>query len=343
MSLRLSGINPLSYVGAEPLQPPNLVVIPRSPTTRDSQNFNIGTLWVVLIPSNPAQEIWMLVNLAQGIATWVQLYPGAGGGATEFPTDAGTANEAGGILNVFGDGTITTSGAGNTITIHANLDIATNFDTDAGSAVPVADTLNIFGGDNINTAGAGNTVTINLNTSISQPNTNASGTEGLYSLGNHRFLHNFGTRNTFLGQDSGNQTLVNADDNTGIGFAVLQSLVSGDENVSLGSGSLLDLQTGSDNVAIGFGAGSNYTGAESGNLLLDNAGVLAENATIRIGTAQTAAYMAGVYGATVGLTNQFVIIDNTGKLGTGGGAGGSSEFFFARQSATAVGVTGNLT
>jgi len=164
---RLSGINPLAYIGVEPTTPAPLFVKDRSPTVNDYQNFNIGTFWLVTGNSIP-EEVWMLVALSAGIATWVQLYPGGGGGggANEFPCDSGTANEAGGILNVLGDGNVTTSGAGNTITISLAGTFSEEFDTDAGTATPAAGTLIVHGGTNIGTTGAGNTVTINLDPSI---------------------------------------------------------------------------------------------------------------------------------------------------------------------------------
>jgi hypothetical protein len=163
---RLSGINPLSYMGVEPTTPAPLFVKGRAPTTNDYQNFNIGTFWLVT-GHNIAEEIWMLVALEAGIATWVQIYPGGGGGgASQFPCDVGTANEAGGILNVFGDTNITTTGAGNTITLSLSGSFAEQFDTDAGSAVPSGGILNVLGGTNMNTAAAASTVTINLDDNV---------------------------------------------------------------------------------------------------------------------------------------------------------------------------------
>lgn len=164
MSLRLDGLNPLSYMGVKPSQPPNLMVKSTAPTANDFQNINIGTFWLVY----PAEQLWFLISVAGGTATWVQLYPagGGGGGASQFPADTGIANELAGVLNILGDGRITTSGAGNTITIHLSDAEASIYDTDSGSATPSGNTLNIFGGTNINTSGAGDTVTVNLDNSV---------------------------------------------------------------------------------------------------------------------------------------------------------------------------------
>jgi hypothetical protein len=163
MSLRLSGINPLAYMGVEPYTPPALVINPQAPTVNDYQNFNVGTFW--LIP-NP-QELWYLASVAGGVATWLKIYPQGGGGAIEYVCDTGSANEAGGILNVLGDGvSITTSGAGNTITITAEGDVGVTFDTDSGTAAPSSGILRIVGGTNMNTSGAANVVTVNLDDSV---------------------------------------------------------------------------------------------------------------------------------------------------------------------------------
>ncbi len=166
MSLRLSGLNPLAYMGVEPTQPPQLVIYDFVPTVNDYRNFNLGTLWLVY-PSN-AQTIWMLISVADFQATWVQIWPGGGGGgATQFPTNSGTAIEVGGVLNILGDGVaITTSGAGNTVTITAMGDVGTTYRTNAGDAAPSAGILKIFGGTNINTSGTSNVVTVNLDDSI---------------------------------------------------------------------------------------------------------------------------------------------------------------------------------
>jgi hypothetical protein len=169
---RLTGINPLSYMGVEPYTPVPLFVRAVAPTANDAQNFNIGTIWLVTGNSVP-EEVWMLVALVAGIATWVQLYPGSGGGgASQFPCNVGTANEAGGILNILGDGTfITTTGVGNTVTITLNNDFTTTYDTDSGTATPAGGVLHVHGGSNINTSGAGNTVTISLDDNVTIPGT----------------------------------------------------------------------------------------------------------------------------------------------------------------------------
>jgi hypothetical protein len=184
---RLSGINPLAYIGVEPNTPAPLFVKDRSPTINDYQNFNIGTFWLVS-GHNVTEEIWMLVALEAGVATWVQLYPGGGGGggANTFPADVGVANEAGGVLNIFGDTNIVTTGAGNTITLSLAGSFSEEFDTDSGTAIPSAGVVVIHGGTNIGTTGATNVVTINLDPSINLAGSLVVGTTSLFT-GNAQF------------------------------------------------------------------------------------------------------------------------------------------------------------
>src|SRR5574341_1989104 len=102
MGKRLSGLNPLSYQGVEPSSPPLTLEVDRSPTSNDN-TYNIGTMWNV----KDTQQIWILLSLDGGVATWASL-SGGGTGATTFPCDVGAATEVGGVLNVFGGTNITT-------------------------------------------------------------------------------------------------------------------------------------------------------------------------------------------------------------------------------------------
>ena len=202
---RLSGINPLAYMGVEPYTPPDLTIQSFNPTVNDNR-FNIGTLWTT---RNPAPlTVWMLVDLNQGSATWVELYPGSGAGASEFPCNIGVANEAGGILNVLGSNIVQTAGSGNTITISlsngaagqvpiagpdgpewADLTAgdgitivngpdnsitisatggegANSFIENVGSAAPVDGVINVYGINVVHTSGSGNTINVGLSNAL---------------------------------------------------------------------------------------------------------------------------------------------------------------------------------
>jgi hypothetical protein len=108
---RLAGNNPFAYMGVEPYTPPGMTLQTRRPKINDT-NFNIGQFWIW----RDQEELWVLINLNQGVATWIMLESGAGG-ANEFPTDLGTAFEVDQTVNVFGLYPINTTGSGNTVTI----------------------------------------------------------------------------------------------------------------------------------------------------------------------------------------------------------------------------------
>lgn len=323
----------------------------------------------------------------------------------------------------------------------------------------------ITAGSNIAiTPGAG-TITTALKTSISQPNTNATGTEGVYSLGGNPFLHNYGSAgagsvNTFVGNNVGNltntsfyTTIIGGDsakllttgnyntivgsvsalalttgqkntvvgaynfldcssgesnnifgysagavlttglancffgdhagyycatagynafighysgekmiggnnvgigpmacrggdsttstgaynvavganslesvttghENSAIGFLSLGKVTTGAGNCSIGTGSLDKADTGNYNVCCGYLSGTNYTGAESSNIIIQNYGVVGESNTIRIGTQgagnlqENRCFIAGITGVTVSNTALVTLDTTTGQLGT---------------------------
>ena len=161
----ISGNTPLAYAGVAAKTPPNIFKYPRSPNTSDSVGYALGDLWLRSPANTP--ELWALISLIEYTAIWVKLYPSTATGI-EFVTDAGTANPLAGILNVLGDGVgINTSATGNTITIHADSDVAEIYRTDLGDAAPSSGVLRVAGGVNINTIGSGNIVTIALDDDVS--------------------------------------------------------------------------------------------------------------------------------------------------------------------------------
>ncbi len=258
---RLSGINTLAYLGIEPITAPYLVVDNRAPTSDDRVGNQIGAVWVVMASGNPVDpltaEVWFLVSVTgtpPGGAVWIQLEQSGGGMAIE------------------------------------------QIVTDNGTVIPLANSITERGGPtspnpvtNINTYANPNgseNMVIALNNSITQPNTSADGTKGVYTLGGAggTFMHNYGTRNTWLGANAGNLTLTvgSATDDTGLGFQALNavttasscvavgstslhSLQVGDSNCALGAFSLQNLNNSSNNTALGHSAMQNATPAGVGN------------------------------------------------------------------------------
>ena len=166
----------------------------------------------------------------------------------------------------------------------------------------------------------------------------AIGTSSAYQLTSGSF-------NTFVGFGSGFD-VESGGSNTGIGASALNSVVSTGDNTAVGNNALSDtigsnnsafgslaaqnLVEGSNNLILGVESGSALLGSESSCVLLASAGVTGESNTIRIGTEgfgphqQNNAYMAGIYARVVDPdTQQTVVIDSMGKLGSIIGGGGS--------------------
>jgi hypothetical protein len=102
--------------------------------------------------------------------------------------------------------------------------------------------------------------------------------------------------------------------NSAFGISALISNTTGAFNSAFGISALGSLTSGDSNTAIGTGAGFNLT-TGSNNIYLGNAGLASESNTIRIGLGQTAAFMAGINGAT-SASGTAVFVNGVGQLGT---------------------------
>jgi hypothetical protein len=104
--------------------------------------------------------------------------------------------------------------------------------------------------------------------------------------------------------------------NTAHGQDALYSNTSGDGNTANGLSALAFNTTGAFNIALGTSAGQDLTTGDR-NIDIGNLGVAAEGHTIRIGTTgdQSATYIAGIAGQTVGAGGSTCYVDNDGKLG----------------------------
>jgi hypothetical protein len=163
----------------------------------------------------------------------------------------------------------------------------------------------LFSNDN----GFSNTATgvgaLQKNTSGSQ-NT-ANGQNALF--GNESGGSNIAVGNNALGANTAGS------ENTAIGNAALSSNTMSDSNTAVGSHALSSA-TGSINIALGRNAGGNITMGNR-NIDIGNAGVAGDTDTIRIGSIQTRAFIAGIRGKITGNMNAVaVLIDSAGQLGT---------------------------
>ncbi len=131
------------------------------------------------------------------------------------------------------------------------------------------------------------------------------------------FIHNFGTNNTFVGENTGNFTMTGAQ-NSVFGSTAFTSNSSGNNNTAIGYNTLALCTTASNNIAIGYDAGGTLTSG-SGNIYI-NAGAnsSSEANTTRIGTSQTQCFVAGIAGVTTSIMDAVPVLisASTGQLGT---------------------------
>jgi hypothetical protein len=187
---------------------------------------------------------------------------------------------------------------------------------------------------------------LSLTGGVNLPTTTGSDV-GTIKFGTETYVHSFGTRNLFLGENSGNMTMTGSNNtacgalsfidnttgysNTAVGSRALESNTTGLGNTAIGDVSLahnligehntaiglgsLDFSTGSNNIAIGSSAGVLLETGDN-NIYIGNQGDVGDDDTIRIGTAQTDCYVKGIFGVTDPSSPEMVIIDSTGKLGS---------------------------
>jgi hypothetical protein len=128
--------------------------------------------------------------------------------------------------------------------------------------------------------------------------------------------------------------------NVAMGLSALQNTIgdgssesNGSFNTAIGSTAGEFLVSGGFNILLGADVGSQYTGAESNNILIGNQGVTAESNVIRIGTdgsgqaQQNLTYIAGIQGVTPSSgPTQTVIIGTDGQLGSTSSSTTASSF-----------------
>lgn len=356
MSKRRTGRNPLAYLGVEALMPPEMYNETRAPTANDFRGKNIGDFWNVTDPDDPNPlQLWVLLSVANMTAQWFQLYPGQAIGAVIMfqAGDNTVANPFAGRIVFPNTTNISSTAVGNDFFISLNNSIilpASSADGTSGviyiGGIPMMQALgtrNIFLGDAGNftliTAFATDNVGIgaaalsslndgSLNVAVGS-SAGASITDGLNNvlLGTAA-----GTSMTTADQNVavGSSALgaaVTSHDSTAIGFNSL-ILSTGSQNTALGSQTAQFLTTGATNIFIGANSGSNYTGAESSNILINSRGLLGESNALRIGVSGVApnqvntANIAGIYNRAFGSPSGVVQIDSTDRLGSSAGIDG---------------------
>jgi hypothetical protein len=281
---------------------------------------------------------------------------------TAFVTNSGTAVPIANTLEILGTTVaahsipLQTTGSGNTVTIQAQYasaaasSVANNagfasfnsadFTVDANGFVTLTGNVALtFDGNTGSATPSGGVITIENNTSYGTGLITASGSTLTLTLAN------VSSQNLGIGASTGFSHATTASYNNAYGFEALTSVVTslnndafgqfsltsltgGATNSGFGTGTLENLLTGSNNIAIGvapgvgIGSGASYTGSESNNIVIGNAGVVGESNVIRLGSQGTGAgeqnlcYIAGITGATPVSAHipQVVVCDNTGNL-----------------------------
>jgi trimeric autotransporter adhesin len=113
---------------------------------------------------------------------------------------------------------------------------------------------------------------------------------------------------------NGSAALLNNRDgnlNTATGFQALEGNVDGANNTAIGA-KALKKSLGTKNIGIGYQAGVSLVNGNN-NIYIGNQGNGDEFQTIRIGTAQTQTFMAGIN--TTGVSGTAVVVNANGQLG----------------------------
>jgi len=182
---------------------------------------------------------------------------------------------------------------------------------------------------------AGTAATLGSNTfsgaqTISSGNLNLStgdlNLSGNINKGGSRFIHNYGSQDTFMGQNAGNFAMTNGL-NTGVGYNVLTANTSGCCNNAFGALALASNTTGFDNTALGYPSLEfNTTGNQN---TAAGAFVLTSNIS---GSYNTASGVGAMYGNLTGNYNTAsggeVLHDNTA------GCCGAAVGFYALHNST---------
>jgi len=289
------GTHTLTISATNPIPIANGGTNATSMTNTFGVNYFDGTRIVTTTVGTAGQ---VLTSNGAGVAP---TYQAASGGITSITGDSGAAQSGPAITLTGGTSGGTFAGAANTLTLaFTELNLPATSDSSHGviniNGTPVLQAFGANTDENIFVGlSAGN---FSLTSGSATANTGI-GTSVLAGLTN-------GNSNTAVGRRS-QQVNATGINNTSIGVASLLSFTGGNNNTAIGQGAMYQLVSGSGNSALGQAAGSNYTGAESGNINIGTAGVTGESNVCRI---------ANIFGATTSGAGVPVVVDNTSLLGT---------------------------
>jgi hypothetical protein len=236
----------------------------------------------------------------------------ANGAFALFNNTTGNSNTATGVNALVNN----TTASNNTTMGYQSLFNNTTGDSNTGTGVNalysnttgVSNTATGVGALFSNTTAGLNTATgvAALFSNTTALNNTATGTAALYR-------NTTGSLNTANGFQALNSN-TSGGSNTANGSGALFHNTTANNNTADGVGALANNTTGSNNIGLGTNAGSNLTTGDN-NIDIGNTGVAAEPNTIRIGTSQTATFIAGISGATAS-GGAAVFVNANGQLGT---------------------------
>ncbi len=241
----------------------------------------LGPGFLLLFPQGGAQPLVSTLNYVAGetVANAAIVPLGAGGGLTVVAGVSGTQL----VLDVdgyFEDSLVHDVGADNTF---VGVDAGNLSATGTGNTAVGARALDA-------------TTTGNLNTAVGQDALASNMT---------------GSGNTAIGASALQKAI--GSNNTAIGVRALNNAIGGSLNTALGLNAGFSVSTGTSNIALGVAAGLNVT-TGSNNIHIGHVGVGGDTATLRLGTAQTRAFVAGISGINVG-AEPAVLVNSNGQLG----------------------------
>ena len=228
-------INPLSYVGVEPLTPPQFIARSFDPGPTDWRNFDLGALWL----NTGSLDVWFLASLSNNQATWILL---GGGGGVVVETLTGN-----------------TGGAVPPTANNINLDTANTTVQVAGN--PGTSTLTIdFGLSNLLLGSDGAITSGTLNTAFGDLGLNviSSGSNNAALGASAGLILTTGSNNTLLGHAAGSSF------NTGSNNIIIGNL-AGNNYTSTESSNIIIGNTGTLADANAIRIGTNGSGAGQQN------------------------------------------------------------------------------
>lgn len=104
--------NPLSYMGVASRNPPAIAIKSDAPATNDIDNFQIGSIWI----DKTTDNVYMLVNKAEGIATWTFIGGALSSVETITTPDTAVVSPVNENINFLNGTGMAITGSGNDIT-----------------------------------------------------------------------------------------------------------------------------------------------------------------------------------------------------------------------------------